>query len=161
MIRGWFMNPYILAGILKNFYSDFSIGKFENRLKLQKIIYLMQAYGLNIGYNYSLYLYGPYSTELTRDGYALPDFSQIEKIGFSTPSDNNKFLRFIEFIGKRKDDIKWLEIVASLHLLKTQGYNDIRATNFVMSKRNNEFSSSGKIIAKILDELNNCPELKC
>lgn len=44
---------------------------FENRLKLQKLIYIMRSEGLRFNYNFTWYIYGPYSSELTRDGYSF------------------------------------------------------------------------------------------
>ncbi len=49
------------------------IGKYENRLMLQKIVYLAQSAGLGFGYNFSWYLRGPYCSELTKDYFDLVD----------------------------------------------------------------------------------------
>lgn len=55
-----------------------SVGSFEDRLKIQKIIYLLELKGVKIGFNYSLYVRGPYSPELTKDIYGRrEDFENL------------------------------------------------------------------------------------
>jgi uncharacterized protein YwgA len=147
------MNPDMVAGLLKHFYPSFSMDSFDGRLKLQKIVYLLQAYGLNIGYHFNLYLYGPYSTELARDGFAIGDFEKAPKMEFSRPTSQQKFVDFIHFIGNRKDDAEWLEIAASLHILKSQGYNDADAIKFVKGKHNGVFAEKEDRITEILGEI--------
>lgn len=49
----------------------FRIDSFEDRLILQKAVYLVQAAGVHLGYYYQWYLHGPYSPSLTRDEYAV------------------------------------------------------------------------------------------
>ena len=109
----------ILGGILKrinNFNGKMS--PFGERLILQKTIYLMQAFGLNIGYIFSWYIHGPYSIQLTRDGYEMINtYDKFEEIEFNE-EDEAKFSEFIEFLGDKKENPEWLEVVASIHVLK-------------------------------------------
>jgi hypothetical protein len=44
---------------------------FDDRMAIQKTIYLCQAAGVHLGYRYNWYLRGPYSPDLTRDAFAL------------------------------------------------------------------------------------------
>ena len=48
-----------------------SIGSVEDRLRVQKAVYLAQISGMNLGYPYSWYVKGPYSPALTQDYYKL------------------------------------------------------------------------------------------
>lgn len=50
---------------------DISMSNFENRLKLQKLVYILRSEGLRFNYNFTWYIYGPYSSELTHDGYTF------------------------------------------------------------------------------------------
>ena len=43
----------------------------EDRLKLQKTIYLLEIHGLQLGYGFSWYKYGPYSQDLVYDAYTV------------------------------------------------------------------------------------------
>ncbi len=44
---------------------------FDDRMALQKTIYLCQQAGVHLGYRYNWYLRGPYSPDLTRDAFDL------------------------------------------------------------------------------------------
>lgn len=44
---------------------------FDDRLILQKAVYLAQAAGVELGYFFHWYLRGPYSPALTRDAFAM------------------------------------------------------------------------------------------
>ena len=44
---------------------------FNERLILQKTIYLMQSFNLFIGYHFNWYIRGPYSPVLTKDAFKL------------------------------------------------------------------------------------------
>ena len=47
------------------------LNTFDDRMAIQKAIYLCQEAGVHLGYRYSWYLRGPYSPDLTRDAFAL------------------------------------------------------------------------------------------
>lgn len=147
------MNPDILAGLLKNFYDSFNMNSFSNRLKLQKMIYLMQAHGLNIGYSYGLYLYGPYSKELARDGFAMPDIKTVPKVVFEKPEDAANFKKFKALIDSKKNDDTWLEIASSIHILKKLEKSDSEVINMIKNKHGDLFKDKETEIKEILIEL--------
>ena len=76
------MNPINLAGFVKRVYPNFNMNYFNNRLKLQKFIYLVQATGLNFGYKFRLYLHGPYSTMLAREGFEMISMGESQELKF-------------------------------------------------------------------------------
>jgi uncharacterized protein YwgA len=43
----------------------------DYRIKLQKLIYILQSEGIAFDYDFTWYIYGPYSPKLARDGYAF------------------------------------------------------------------------------------------
>jgi len=49
----------------------FNIEKLEDRLLIQKIVYIARFFGIDLGYHFDRYLRGPYSTELADDYYKL------------------------------------------------------------------------------------------
>ena len=93
--------------------------KFSDRLKLQKFVYLLQAIGLDLGYSFSWYIYGPYSTELTRAGFQIEAFERIQPTTLKNPDQEAILRRHCDFIESNKDDMAWLEIASSLHFLKS------------------------------------------
>jgi uncharacterized protein YwgA len=108
------ISPEILGGLLKRAYPDFNMVLFDNRLKVQKYIYLMQRFGLNLGYSFSLYIRGPYCTELTKDAFQMKNYESIQPIGFAAPIHETRFKEFLIFFEPHKDDTVWLEVASSI-----------------------------------------------
>jgi uncharacterized protein YwgA len=107
----------LLAGVLRR-VGRFSINKFQDRLRVQKSVYLLQAFGIYLGYNFNWYLYGPYSPALARDAFeVLPITDRFEPQPFFEAATEERFASFLKFLGDRKDDPQWMELVGSLHML--------------------------------------------
>jgi hypothetical protein len=107
------------------------ITSVNDRLRVQKAVYLAQVLGINLGYHYSWYVKGPYSPGLTQDYYRVS-----EAIGGGDNSYENRTLngalqalvpRIAQVLAMPGDvnvpREQWLEALASLHfLLRTSGY---------------------------------------
>lgn len=85
---------------------------FNERLRLQKAVFLLRH--LNVEpfrkYNFSLYLHGPYSSELAKDYYGLTKVKSKP-----VPVDTDKLNQLEWFVSKNE---KWLEIASSILSLK-------------------------------------------
>jgi len=110
-----------LVGFIKylenaNVYK-FKIDTFEDRLKLQKLVYIARYYGIDLGYNFSEYLRGPYSPELADDYYMLSeklkDFKDI-----AATIDGESVEKFVKFIKDNSVD-KLEGIATGLMFLST------------------------------------------
>ena len=79
---------------------------FNDRLIFQKTVYLIQEFGIYLGYkNFSWYLRGPYSSELTKIGFELKDvYDELPQSGRFT--DDDVEARFKEFLAKKKNPDK-------------------------------------------------------
>jgi len=137
----------ILGGLLHrlgyfepiNFEND-----FNERLILQKTLYLMQCFGLYIGYGFSWYIRGPYSPALTKDAYSLvSDYEELPMVAFVRKVDEDKFEKFLSFLGNNLNNEEWLECVASIHFL----YN------------NESRKDKGYIFSKIKNKMPNLDEI--
>lgn len=98
---------------------EFSMAEFEGRLHLQKIVYLLQAFDVNLGYSFSWYLRGPYCSLLATNGFTLDRVYNVlpdRDMKFRDQRAQKKFQRFLKFI--RGKDLESLEILASAHYLK-------------------------------------------
>ncbi|MFB0523988.1 MAG: hypothetical protein ACETVZ_00480 [Phycisphaerae bacterium] len=118
----------------------FKIDTFEDRLILQKAVYLAQAIGVNLGYYYQWYLHGPYCPSLTRDEYAVAgelawDFDESK--GWTLDKTSQSLLENLEGLvaqGEQKNRGRKLELLASIHFLlsrkqvKTGNTDDITTT---------------------------------
>jgi len=77
--------------ILGNDEFKIRLNDFDSRLILQKTIYLAQTiFGIDLGYSFGWYIYGPYSPDLTYEAFRYPEvFDSIfeEKIELEDISD--------------------------------------------------------------------------
>ena len=64
------------------------LGVFEHRLILQKMVFLLELKGVELGFNYGLYVRGPYSAELTREIYA--NKTKLESLDCSESLNQNE-----------------------------------------------------------------------
>ena len=105
---------------------DFSMNMFSDRLRLQKTIYLLQAFGIYLGYDFSWYLRGPYCSLLATNGFELESvYEHIPDDGktqFQKNTVQKRFREFLQFV--RDKTTAELEIAASLHYLKKTNYAD-------------------------------------
>lgn len=129
--------------------------QFANRLKLQKAIYLIQLFGIDLGYRFSWYLRGPYSTDLTKDLFEIyTNEKEIEnyseKYNFE-PRVKKRFRRWSFFNKPTSVDLpieEWYELLASIHYLKHIAYTpNVKEKNFdviykSLSERKERFSKA-------------------
>lgn len=108
---------------VKGLKLKFKIDIFEDRLIMQKAVYLAQAAGVNLGYYYHWYLHGPYSPSLTRDEFAIAmdisgGMNEAERWKLDdTSSQRLKEIRGIFAERRRAKLAKKLELLASVHFL--------------------------------------------
>jgi len=118
-------NAVVLGYVLRSIpNSDFGMGTFDGRLRLQKLIYMVEAFGVYLGYDFSWYLRGPYCTNLARTGFELEQIMDRipndTKARFLQKDIQTRFdlcLEFIRSVMSGSDDLDGLEIAASIHIL--------------------------------------------
>ena len=117
------------------------IETLADRKRIQKAVYLAQSGGIDLGYHFSWYLRGPYSTRLTRDYYELFDHP--------SPTDVSSMRqRLIPIVQQHLGDFRklfevpsepgniskedWLETLASVHFLRGQrSFNNRQAREVI------------------------------
>jgi len=97
----------------------------EERLKLQKIVYLLQACGMQFGYGYTWYKYGPYSQDLVYDAYAVLNsergkFEEGTKGWEFSENTNRRLAEFQKQFADVLEDAVKLELLASVHFLRKE-----------------------------------------
>jgi uncharacterized protein YwgA len=136
----------------------FQINTFEDRLILQKAVYLAQAVGVNIGYYYHWYLHGPYCPSLTRDEYAIgygQDADDSE--GWKLDDESAERLKKLQNLipkGDRSEARQKLELLASVHFLVSRRQvrqNDAGEITATLKRFNKDFSEEE--VQKALREL--------
>jgi len=103
-------------------FDNIDMDDFDNRLKYQKLIYLIQNQGIRLGYGYSWYVRGPYSPALTRTLFNIDEnpclFDGAKKIKFDQEKEVAKRLTNLKsLLGDHIDDPIYLEVLASIHYL--------------------------------------------
>ena len=103
------------------------LDSFKDKLVIQKVIYLIQKKGLDLGFSYGIYIRGPYSQGLTKELYA--NRRKVEEL------DSNSVLS-----GEEK---KVIEEIKALFDLNKPSVLEIAATfeYFQADARLNEFEA--------------------
>jgi len=115
-----------LAGIylVMKVLGGFSLNSFDDRLFLQKAIYLLQILGVDLRFRFSWYLRGPYSNALTQCAFEI-DGSDTLKSNFDKLKLRPEVLQVLEYHKRWLQDKpatlskpRWFELLSSMHYLK-------------------------------------------
>ncbi|NLI99237.1 hypothetical protein GX441_11345 [bacterium] len=114
-----------------------------DRKTLQKAICLIQASGIDLGYEFNWYLKGPYSSALSDDYYNLVraiDKEKIRKSEYPLTESVTKKIREIQDIFKpelqfKKGKSDWLELVASVCFLRNSGRTWIEVKEIIENRK--------------------------
>jgi len=103
------------------------MGEFKNRIQYQKIIYLLQAYGLSVGHGFGWYLKNPYSSELAHTLYSIytsnRTYENVEKLKFREHDKViKKIMEFKEILRDKIDDDLYIDILASIRFIDYATY---------------------------------------
>lgn len=131
-----------------------SLETINDRILLQKKIFLAQDIGLPLGYGYSWYIHGPYSTDLTAVAYqVIPEgFDSISNNTFKQPYANmvskvNALEEEIEKHDLRMGVVQWYELVASVAYWHKRGYNTKEKVIGKLSETKPQFSQEQVSVA--------------
>lgn len=113
---------------------------FSNRLKLQKLVFIAQeCFNLNLGFNFSIYRYGPYSPQLAN--YYFSDAFEFVPNHFRIPEEFDKE-RFLSIVNGKEDE--WFEVAATL--IDTKKYYPqsevVQAVSNIKPRYSNEYIKS-------------------
>jgi len=114
-------NSYLLPIYRKIYGSDFDYGNFENRLEMQKAVYLLQDMGVPVGdYGFRWYQHGPYSQSLQDDMFYECRRRCKDVMISKEHAESIEQLRklIIESTREEYSLSFWVECLASLHYLK-------------------------------------------
>ena len=109
-----------LAVLFRGLDKQISTARFVDKLEVQKIAYLAQIQGIDLGYDFEWYLRGPYCKQVSEDARAAAE-SDLEE---HQDMDAEQIAEFASYIKPHTEDAEWLEIAASLVYLKRNHYGD-------------------------------------
>jgi len=104
-----------LVACLKVMGVDPRANTVESRIVLQKLAYLIQASGVDLGIRFRWYLFGPYSKDLTRSIYDEGLVYEEIEMPRLTPQTVERLEKLRDFLGEFIEDTHYLELLASLH----------------------------------------------
>jgi uncharacterized protein YwgA len=141
-----------IFGLLKRI-KEFDSNNFEDRLFAQKICYILQkGFGLDLGYKFKWYVYGPYSSDLATNLYKINDTSNLELIEFKSEENEKIFKTAIDFFKITKPNIDEIELFASILYIRKNCNFDMDETIDALHRRKPKFSKNE--IKKAWDKLN-------
>lgn len=85
----------------------------SDRIKLQKLVYLAEVFGVDAGFTFTWYVHGPYSPDLTK--VAFEEVSGRSSGITESQTNIKKMQKLKEFLGQDIESSDKLELVASLH----------------------------------------------
>ena len=98
-------------------WGGLDVGSFPQRLLLQKRVFFLNVLGVSLGYSYSWYIRGPYSTALTRDAFGIVSARSGGSIARADLPDTivEGLQRIREIFGEEWDKPVRMELLASVY----------------------------------------------
>ena len=160
-----FLNSYLSAlGVPPN------IKTINDRKRVQKAVYLAEAAGAKLGYDYNWYVYGPYSPRLANDYYRLSEAILDNEIPSGNEAANNQNIpKLKESILEKLQSLApiiekpvgfdlaqedWLELTSSLHYLQKVEHNDLTGAREVIARKKPHLSEYVDMAQAKLKEVN-------
>lgn len=140
----------LLAKSLEAAQIPLNVSTFDDRLILQKAVYLLQAAGIQLGYRFRWYLKGPYSPDMTASAFGIVNEGESgaqELKGWKLDEQSTRIAQQLQPLlyrpGESKtDQARRLELLASaLFLFKTRqaAPDDAAGTAAILQKNGKNF----------------------
>ena len=116
-----------------NALTDFNLDEFNDRLRLQKIIFLARKLGYDLGYSYNWYARGPYSPSLTRMLFSANEQEQLHIEDLQLTRDEKEIVgQLREFLQDDVSNPRSLELLASVwYFLRRRPYTRKERNDFI------------------------------
>lgn len=132
-----------VLGYLRELGFKPNVDKFQDRLVIQKTVCLLEMMGLDVGYNFSLYVRGPYSPNLTSDLYSNKEEVNTLKTSYAPNEEEKKKLHVFSEISNNLEPTL-LEIMSTYAFLIREPSTDEKQT-IIKLKKLKSFYSEGRI----------------
>ena len=113
-------------------FGNVSIDKFHDRLRLQKLAYLIQEIGGYGGVSHSWYIRGPYSPSLTSILYMGDEVDAFKEVPQLDDNDNVIIEQVRDLLDGKSDDPMYLELIASVWFLMPNKKMDLDSEQLVV-----------------------------
>lgn len=106
---------------------------FNDRLILQRTMFLMEKHGFHVGYKYKWWLRGVYSSDLTKDAFAVADWPELSE-GKHLSSKAKEFLDEI-LCDDSVDQAEWLNLLTTVVWWgEKNNWDEDKTRNMIASK---------------------------
>ncbi len=129
---------------------SFNKNLFNNRLKVQKYVFIARKFGLSLRYTYSLYIRGPYSSGLADDYYEIDDYHNSNSLEIDED--------FFKLVKNKSEE--WLELAATILMIRER-YQSINDEKLVALVNNAKPHAKKEELRKILVLLRKYSCLNC
>ena len=117
------ISPSKLVTLFKGIEKPISMNGFSDKLKIQKIAYLAQTYGVDLDYPFEWYIRGPYCRQVSEHVHEIIN-AKTRHTDFAG-LDESKIIKFGELLRPYINDTDWLEIAGSLVYLRNENYAEM------------------------------------
>lgn len=113
------------------------MSSFNDRLILQKIVYIMMSAGIKLNYHFGWHLRGPYSSSLASDGFALSNQkeSYIDRSFRISNENQDKIDQIRGTLGSDLFDTDKLELYSSI-LFISKSYGNLSDEEIITHIKN-------------------------
>jgi len=98
-----------------------NVDDFESRIRVQKVAYILEFMGVNLGYLFNLYVHGPYSPQLALDYYHCKEGSIGEELNCELSKEEKDVLKRIKKVVKPYTKSEILEGMSTILYLIKEG----------------------------------------
>ena len=144
------------TGDIRDGLEEIMYDNFEKRLKIQKIVFILEYKTKVFDYEFSLYLRGPYSPGLAKDYYNITD-SDLASITNDKILDDNVIKLALSL--NEKDPI-WIEIASTIIMMHDPKDDWSKTIERVKDFKSDVLRSSNKDTSYVEKVFNEMKELK-
>lgn len=151
------MDEYDIGVIIKDI-GGLDLKTYEGRLALQRVVYLLQAFGLGLGYRYLWMVSGPISYRLAEDAFLIRDAMErvpcCMPVEFESGEHDGRYGMLKGFLAGRISDPDALDIAVSLCYMRNEvGVDRDEALRLTGGKRARYADDACR---RVCDELEMC-----
>jgi uncharacterized protein YwgA len=143
----------LLAKSLEAARVPLSVKTFNERLILQKSVYLLQSAGIHMGYRFRWYIRGPYSPDMTAGAFGIVnegEYGEKELRGWKLDDESSARARKLQPLLHQEgeseaEQARRLELLASaLFLFRTEQAkpSDPEGISKILKQNNKDFNTS-------------------
>ena len=120
-----------ISNLFESLEQNLSVDTFSARKQLQKLVYLSEVFGIEMGFKFHWYIHGPYSPRLTR---VMFDKEKGRSIKIKDQSNfESKISELKSFLGDDISHSDKLELIASVHYVSSLAKDPVKEKTDILN----------------------------